>query len=77
MLLAYRNFIELMKDYTELTKGEVIANGGKTVRGSYDDSRGLSAIHMVNSCATENGVILGQHKVYRKSKEIIAIPELV
>jgi hypothetical protein len=37
-----------MKDCTELTKGEVIAIDGKTVRGSYDDSRGLGAIHMVN-----------------------------
>jgi hypothetical protein len=50
---------------------------GKTVRGSYDDSRGLGAIHMVNAFATENGVCLGQHKVYEKSNEITAIPELL
>ncbi len=37
-------FIEWMKDCTELTKGEVIAIDSKTVRGSYDDSRGLGAI---------------------------------
>ncbi len=66
-----------MKDCTELTKGEVIAIDGKTVRGSYDDSRGLGAIHMVNAFATENGVSLGQHKVYEKSNEITAIPELL
>ncbi|WP_081324574.1 ISAs1 family transposase, partial [Vibrio cyclitrophicus] len=70
-------FIEWMKDCTELTKGEVIAIDGKTVRGSYDDSRGLGAIHMVNAFATENGVSLGQHKVYEKSNEITAIPELL
>ncbi|CAH8242584.1 transposase [Vibrio aestuarianus] len=40
-------FIEWMKDCCELTKGEVVAIDGKTVRGSYDDSRGLGAIHMV------------------------------
>ncbi len=68
---------EWMKDCCELTKGEVIAIDGKTVRGSYDDSRGLGAIHMVNTFATENGVSLGQHKVYEKSNEITAIPELL
>jgi len=66
-----------MKDCCELTKGEVVAIDGKTVRGSYDDSRGLGAIHMVNAFATENGVSLGQHKVYEKSNEITAIPELL
>lgn len=70
-------FIEWMKDCCELTNGEVIAIDGKTVRGSYDDSRGLGAIHMVNAFATENGVSLGQHKVYKKSNEITAIPELL
>ncbi len=69
-------FIEWMKSCCELTDGEVIAIDGKTVRGSYDDSRGLGAIHMVNAFATENGVCLGQHKVYEKSNEITAIPEL-
>ena len=68
-------FIEWMKDGCELTKGEVVAIDGKTVRGSYDDSRGLGAIHMVNAFATENGVNLGQQKVYQKSNEITAIPE--
>ncbi|EHU9474102.1 ISAs1 family transposase [Vibrio vulnificus] len=66
-----------MKDCCELTKGEVVAIDGKTVRGSYDDSRGLGAIHMVNAFATENSVSLGQHKVYEKSNEITAIPELL
>lgn len=70
-------FIEWMKDCSELTKGEVVSIDGKTVLGSYDDSRGLGAIHMVNSFATENGLSLGQHKVYEKSNEITAIPELL
>ena len=60
----------------ELTKGEVVAIDGKTVRGSYDDTRGLGVIHMVNAFATENGVSLGQQqKVYQKSNEITAIPK--
>ncbi|EEW08026.1 putative transposase [Vibrio mimicus VM603] len=49
-------FIEWMKSCCEQTDGEVIAIDGKTVRGPYDDSRGLGAIHMVNAFATENGV---------------------
>ena len=61
-------FIEWMKSCCELTDGEVIAIDGKTVRGSYDDSRGLGAIHMVNAFATENGVCLGQHKDKVRSK---------
>lgn len=64
-------FIEWMKDCCELSKGEVVAIDGKTVRGSYDDSRGLGAIHMVNAFATENGVSLGQQKVYQKSNESV------
>lgn len=41
--------------------------------GSYDDSRGLGTIHMVNAFATENSVSLRQHKVYEKSNDIISI----
>lgn len=66
-----------MKSCCELTDGEVIVIDGKIVRGSYDDSRELSAIYMVNAFATENGVCLGQHKVYEKCNEITAIPELL
>ena len=70
-------FIEWMKECSELTEGEVIAIDGKTVCGSYDSSRGRGAIHMVNAFATENGVSLGQHKVFEKSNEITAIPKLL
>lgn len=70
-------FIEWMKSCCGLTDGEVIAIDGKIVRGSYDNSRGLGAIHMVNTFATENGVCIGQHKVYEKSNEITAILELL
>lgn len=36
------------------------------------NSRYLGATHIVNVFATENGVSLGQHKVYKKSNEITA-----
>lgn len=38
---------------------------------------GLGAIHMVNAFATENGVSLGQRKVFEKRKEVTAIPEFL
>lgn len=53
----------------------MVAIDGKIVRGSYDDSyddsSGLGAIQMVNAFATENGVTLGQQKVYQKSNESV------
>jgi hypothetical protein len=45
--------------------------------GAHDDYRGLGANQMMNAFAIENGVSLGQHKVYVKSNEITAIPELL
>ncbi len=45
-------------------------------RGSYDDARGLSAIHVVNAFATENGISLRLYTVYEKLNDITAISEL-
>jgi len=70
-------FIDWMKDYHDLTEGQVIAVDGKTVRGSYDKSRGQSAIHMVNVFAMENGLCFAQSKVNQKTNEITEIPKLL
>lgn len=51
-----------MKGCTELTKDEVIAIDGKTVRGSYDDSRSLCAIHMVNALRPKMAPVLDNIK---------------
>lgn len=48
-----------MKDCHTLTDGEVIAIDGKTLRGSYDRSKGKGTIHMVNAFATANGMSIG------------------
>ncbi|GIA70024.1 Transposase [Vibrio cholerae] len=66
-----------MKDCHTLTDGEVIAIDGKTLRGSYDRSKGKGTIHMVNAFATANGMSIGQLKVDSKSNEITAIPKLL
>nr|BCN21727.1 putative transposase [Vibrio cholerae] len=72
-----RSFIVWMKDCHTLTDGEVIAIDGKTLRGSYDRSKGKGTIHMVNAFATANGMSIGQLKVDSKSNEITAIPKLL
>lgn len=55
-----RSFIAWMKNCHTLTDGEVIAIDGKTLRGSYDRSKGKGTIHMVNAFATANGMSIGQ-----------------
>jgi len=60
-----------------VTKGQVVAIDGKTVRRSHDQTIGQDAIHMVSAWASQNGIALGQRKVDDKSNEITAIPELL
>ncbi len=61
----------------EVTKGQVVAVDGKTLRRSHDRSLGKAAIQMVSAWATENRLVLGQTKVPEGSNEITAIPELL
>ncbi|CAG9297706.1 ISAs1 family transposase ISPpr12 [Celerinatantimonas diazotrophica] len=70
-------FIDWMKGCHELTKGEVVAVDGKTMRGSYNKAKGHQTIHMVNVFATANGVCLVQSKVNEKTNEITEIPKLL
>jgi len=70
-------FIEWVQAVAKLTKGEVVAIDGKTVRRSHDRTLGKGAIHMVNVWASANGLVLGQAKVDEKSNEITAIPKLL
>ncbi len=50
---------------------------GKTLRRSFDNKTGKSAIHMVSAWAGKNSMVLGQVKVDQKSNEITVIPELL
>ena len=61
----------------EVTDHRLIAIDGKTLRGSCDQERNRSAIHMVSAWAAENKLSLGQVVVQEKSNEITAIPELL
>lgn len=56
---------------------EVVAIDGKALRGSYDRSSQLKALHMVSAWSNEHRLVLGQTKVSAKSNEITAIPALL
>jgi len=66
-------FSRWVLDIVELSKGEVIAIDGKTVRRSLDKASKKAAIHW----AHQNRLVLGQTKVDSKSNEITAIPKLL
>ena len=61
----------------DITKGQVIAIDGKTLRRSFDAASSKAAIHMVSAWATKNHISLGQVVVDDKSNEITAIPKLL
>lgn len=71
------SFIRWAEEVFQITQGQVVAIDGKTVRGSHDKQLGKKAIHLVSAWASENGIVLRQHKVADKSNEITAIPELL
>jgi len=70
-------FMDWVQEIAIMTKGQLIAVDGKTVRRSHDRTNGKAAIHLVSAWATNNGVVMGQVKVDDKSNEITAIPELL
>ncbi len=69
-------FINWVNTLVKLTKGEVIAIDGKTIRGAKEYGK-KSPIHMVSAWANENNMVLGQVKTDEKSNEITAIPKLL
>jgi predicted transposase YbfD/YdcC len=70
-----RCFTSWVKAAHPASKGQVVAIDGKSVRRAH--GKEARPLHLVNACATENGIVLGQRKVDGKSNEITAIPELL
>lgn len=70
-------FMRWVEGVFRVSRGQVIAIDGKTVRRSHDRSIGKDAIHLVNAWATRNGIALGQWKTDTTSNEITAIPPLL
>jgi predicted transposase YbfD/YdcC len=60
-----------------LTKGEVVAIDGKTLRRSFQSANRAAFVHMVSAWAAGNRMVLGQVKTEDKSNEITAIPHLL
>jgi predicted transposase YbfD/YdcC len=67
----------IIEDLARDLRNKVVAIDGKTMRGSLDRRRGLSALHVVSAWVSELGISLGQISVEEKSNEITAIPELI
>lgn len=72
-----RCFMQWVRAISKLSRRQVLAVDGKTVRRSHDRTNGRDAIHMVSVWAETNRLVLGQTKVDDKSNEISAIPELL
>jgi len=70
------SFIEWINSISQITKGQVIAIDGKTIRGAKSKGK-KSPVHMVSAWANENNLVLGQVRVNEKSNEITAIPQLI
>jgi predicted transposase YbfD/YdcC len=70
-------FIKWVQALHELTRGEVVAIDGKTLRRSFDSARDLQALHLVSAWAAENRLVLGEIPVSDKSNEITAVPKLL
>jgi predicted transposase YbfD/YdcC len=70
-------FIAWVKEFSELAGLRHIAIDGKTLRHSFQKSKGLKMLHSVSAWATEQHLILGQVMTDAKSNEITAIPKLL
>lgn len=70
-------FREWVSAVARLTRGEVVAIDGKTLRRSFREAGSGAFVHMVSAWATRNHVVLGQVKTEEKSNEITAIPQLL
>ena len=69
--------IEWINQVQVISKGEIVAIDGKTIRGSFDTATGKGSLHLVSAWARDANVALGQIKTDEKSNEITAIPQLI
>ena len=70
-------FLSWVHQITDQLEIKLIHIDGKTARGSYDREQSLKALHTVSAWASEQHLMLAQHRVEGKSNEITAIPELL
>lgn len=73
----YSCFVDWTQVMTKLFPGEVIPIDGKALRATQEKDTKTSAIYLVSAWASQNGLVLGQVKVDKKSNEKTAIPKLL
>lgn len=80
-LLDTNEFLECLQAWVQqfqtALQGQGVAIDGKTLRRSFDQATGQSALHVVSAWATDLRVCLGQVAVDEKSNEITAVPRLL
>jgi len=68
-------FLRWTQGLRTAVSSEIVAIDGKALRRAL--GKGKSMPYIVNAWAADNGLVLGQVKVYEKSNEITAIPALL
>ena len=70
-------FVKWVQHLHELTKGQLLAIDGKTLRRSHDRRQNKGPLQLVSAWASASRLVLAQTEVARDSNEITAIPELL
>lgn len=81
LLLDPQQFADVFLRWTQSLRQavgtEVVALDGKTLRRSFDRTKGVGPLHLVSAWASANRLVLGQRATAEKSNEITAVPELL
>jgi predicted transposase YbfD/YdcC len=70
-------FVSWVKSIAKEAKVDVIAIDGKVARRSFSTKDRKISLHMVSAWSCDQGLVLGQQRVDKKSNEITAIPMLL
>jgi predicted transposase YbfD/YdcC len=70
-------FMRWAEVFREIIKDDILCIDGKTARGSRNKSDKDRAVHLLNVWSYENGVVIGQQAIDKKTNEITAIPEML
>jgi len=70
----FQDWVRMMAEKLGLN---LVSIDGKNIRGSYDREENINSLQMVSAWSAQNGLVLGQCAVDKKSNEIKAIPVLL
>ncbi|XGV97741.1 MAG: ISAs1 family transposase [Leptolyngbya sp. BL-A-14] len=72
--LSFQHWLQAL---VSTLRAQLVAIGGKTVNGAYDQEGCINALQLVSAWASEHRLVLGQCAVASKSNEITASPVLL